>query len=189
MSKTHWNDSGQKEGVRNRDSKGHNGKEVRPTMPILPTEKKINKNAKIRAVLYMAFSMAVHFAGHEFARAPTNSMFTSDVLGFKSAAALPLAVGFVSPFSFLLLWVFARMLRKLGPHSALMRSTIGFSIFMLIIGLALRQIQGGKADSQENDNSKGGWRLLSKSLLFLLFIYQSSNVQFLYTQVTLQMFE
>eukprot|EP01083_Nonionella_stella_P204815 746355_1 len=167
-SKTQWNDSVQKEGVRNRDrtnkGKGRNATEIRQTMSTspspspspstsktmpsttvssekkAPTEMKM-KQAKFKATLYMAFSMAVHFAGHEFARAPTNSMFTSDVLGFKSAAALPLAVGFVSPFSFVLLWVFARMLKKSGPHYALMRSTIGFSVFMLIIGLALHHIQ------------------------------------------------
>ncbi len=66
---------------------------------------KISPKAKAKAVMYMSLSMAVHFAGHEFARAPTTSMFTSSDVGFQSAAALPLAVGFVSPFSIFLLWV------------------------------------------------------------------------------------
>lgn len=61
--------------------------------------------------------------------------------------------------------------------------------------MALHHIQGGKAHNHihihDADNNSGGGgggegeggrRLLSKCLLFLLFIYQSSNVQFLYTQ-------
>lgn len=53
----------------------------------------------------MSLCMAVHFAGHEMARGPTSSMFTSKGIGFQNAAALPLGVGFVSPFSVFLLWV------------------------------------------------------------------------------------
>ena len=55
--------------------------------------------------MHMSLCMAVHFSGHEFARGPTTSMFTSKEIGFSSAAALPLGIGFVSPFTLLVLWV------------------------------------------------------------------------------------
>lgn len=137
--------------------------------------RKITITPKAKAVMYMALSMAVHFAGHEFARAPTTSMFTSKDVGFQSAAALPLAVGFVSPFSVFLLWSFARMLRAYGPRYALIRSTVAFATFMFTIGLLLHQTH---LRVHQHDMSRN-W---SKYFIFCLFVYQSANVQFLYTQ-------
>lgn len=60
---------------------------------------------KAKAVLHMSLCMAVHFSGHELARGPTTSMFTSKEIGFQSAAALPLGLGLVSPFTIFVLWV------------------------------------------------------------------------------------
>lgn len=53
----------------------------------------------------MTLCMSIHFAGHEFLRSPTSAMFTSKEIGSESSAALPFAVGYVSPFSGIVLWV------------------------------------------------------------------------------------
>ena len=156
-----------------------------------------------RAVLYMTLAMATHFAGHEFARSPIMSMFTSSEMGFQSSAVLPLAVGFVSPFSILLLWLYTKMLHSKGPWFALIRSTLAGSSFLLFIGFALHFISiastvynTNRIDSQSHLNGLNNLNILnnltihhllnlqslSKYLLFAAFVFQSANVQFLYTQ-------
>mmetsp|Transcript_5122 Transcript_5122/g.9733 ORF Transcript_5122/g.9733 Transcript_5122/m.9733 type:complete len:513 (-) Transcript_5122:697-2235(-) len=146
---------------------------------------KIHENSKLQAVTYMALCMAIHFAGHEFARAPTSSLFTSKLLGFQSPSALPLAVGCVSPFSVILLNAFQSILEKYGPRRALSQSTIVYSIFLISVAILLKRL--GNQGINENSyimqwpsicDCKG----LVKTLLFSLFVYQSANVQFLYTQ-------
>ena len=60
---------------------------------------------KAQSVVCMTLASAIHFAGHEWVRSSTVTLFTSDQYGFTNPAALPLAVGCVSPFSVGLLWV------------------------------------------------------------------------------------
>ena len=60
---------------------------------------------KSRSVLSMAVASAMHFAGYEYARTGTLTLITSERAGFSSASIVPLAMGFVSPVSLLLLWV------------------------------------------------------------------------------------
>ena len=60
---------------------------------------------KAKAAIYMSICTAVHFSGHELARGPCTSMFTSKDIGFQSPAALPLCIGLVSPFTIIVLWV------------------------------------------------------------------------------------
>ena len=60
---------------------------------------------KAQSVFRMALASAIHFAGYEFARTGTLTLVTSERAGFSSASVVPLAMGFVSPISLLLLWV------------------------------------------------------------------------------------
>lgn len=135
---------------------------------------------KMKSVLYMSIAMAVHFAGHEWVRGPVTSMFTSKETGFSSAAALPFTVGCVSPFSALLLWSYSKMLNSYGPKLALIKSTIYGSSFLLFLGSSLH-ILSMKEDEVDNANEMHPIKW-AKFLLFGAFVFQSANVQFLYTQ-------
>eukprot|EP00551_Chaetoceros_affinis_P009265 CAMPEP_0203684830 /NCGR_PEP_ID=MMETSP0090-20130426/48236_1 /ASSEMBLY_ACC=CAM_ASM_001088 /TAXON_ID=426623 /ORGANISM="Chaetoceros affinis, Strain CCMP159" /LENGTH=482 /DNA_ID=CAMNT_0050554011 /DNA_START=647 /DNA_END=2092 /DNA_ORIENTATION=+ len=119
------------------------------------------------------------------------SMFNSKEMGFESSATLPLAVGFVSPFSMVLLWLFNRTLNRWGPRYALIQSTFMVSSFLFIIGLTLQYITSGSSHRLRQNNVESdvdvdadadGKHTISKYLLFAAFVYQSANVQFLYTQ-------
>ena len=76
---------------------------------------------RIKSVIYMTLAMSIHFAGHEFARSPIMSMFTSSEMGFQSHAILPLAVGCVSPFSVVLLLFYARNLKLRSKGGGILR--------------------------------------------------------------------
>jgi ATP/ADP translocase len=132
---------------------------------------------KVKSVMYMSISMAIHFGGHEFARGPVGSLFTSKDTGFISSAALPLTVGFVSPFSAFVLWTYSKMLNSYGPRLALVRSTLYGSSFLLFVGLALCYIT-----TYYNVSEDDYARNFTKYLLFGAYVFQSANVQFLYTQ-------
>lgn len=60
---------------------------------------------KARSVFSMAMASALHFSGYEFARAGTLTLLTSEKAGFSHSSVVPFALGCVSPFSLLLLWV------------------------------------------------------------------------------------
>ena len=159
---------------------------------------KKNQPQRTKSVFYMTLAMAIHFAGHEITRSPTMSMFTSQEMGFQSSAILPLAVGFVSPFSVLLLLSFSKNLQKFGPRYALSKSTLWGSGFMLFIGISLFYIKhypttaviskiittsSSSSLSSSSSSSSSSWNhIISKCLLFMAFVFQSANVQFLYTQ-------
>lgn len=70
-----------------------------------------NRSPKSRSVLSMALASAMHFAGYEYARTGTLTLITSERAGFSSASIVPLAMGFVSPISLLLLWVSSSIIR------------------------------------------------------------------------------
>mmetsp|Transcript_15056 Transcript_15056/g.18361 ORF Transcript_15056/g.18361 Transcript_15056/m.18361 type:complete len:545 (+) Transcript_15056:231-1865(+) len=148
------------------------------------------KKARTKSVIYMTLAMAVHFAGHEFLRSPTMSLFTSKEMGWQSSAVLPLAVGLVSPFSVFLLWTYTKSLQRFGPRYALTRSTTKGAIFMLVIGVSLYTINYQMTHIQNigaqrnNESMMDEFQIhsISKYLLFALFVFQSANVQFLYTQ-------
>ncbi len=92
-----------------------NENETKPDSPKQKAPKhRLNLAPKSKAVLHMSLCMAVHFAGHELARGPTNSMFTSKDIGFQSAAALPLGLGLVSPFTIFVLKVRSGFVCEIG---------------------------------------------------------------------------
>lgn len=134
---------------------------------------------KAKAVLHMSLCMGVHFSGHELARGPTSSMFTSKDIGFQNAAALPLCLGLVSPFTIIVLWFFSKMLHKFGPRYALVNSTLFGGSLLLFIGACLKYLTALPSTQYVGAMHS---RTITRGLLFLLFMFQSSNVQFLYTQ-------
>lgn len=141
---------------------------------------------KHKAVFYMSLCMGIHFSGHEFARAPITSLFTSKDIGFKNSAALPLAVGVVSPFSIIMLYIFKKVLQRHGPRYALMQSTLVYATSLLSVALALNyfttRIDGQQHIRTSNTIELLDTHMMTKSLLFAIFVFQSANVQFLYTQ-------
>lgn len=106
--------------------------------------------------------------------------------------------------------MFKKVLQSQGPLQALIQSTLVYSALLLFVALALRclttsasipAVIGGEI---RNENGSGSGNIkavkeaihltvagfgidiqphaLTKSLLFVIFVFQSANVQFLYTQ-------
>ena len=154
----------------------------------------------------MALTIAVHFAGYEFARSATMSLLTSKETGFHSPAVLPLGVGCVCPFSILLLFVSycvccltiwgiqqALHLRRLTPQRltttlyqsftrVLKRHGPRYALFQSTLICTLVLAIAAIVLFQINRRQIVRGRDVSKILLFFLFIFQSAYVQFLYTQ-------
>lgn len=123
------------------------------------------------ATIYMAWAMALHFGGYEFIRNSCLSLFTSSETGFSSAAAFPLANGLISPFSVLLLWGYSHKLEQAGPRVALRTTTACSIVFIVAVTAALHACQHA-----------GLPRSVSKALVGLAFLFQSSYQHLLYTQ-------
>lgn len=103
--------------------------------------------------------------------------------------------------------MFKKVLQSQGPLQALIQSTLVYSALLLFVALALRclttsasipAVIGGEIGGSGSGNIKAvkeaihltvaGFGIdiqphaLTKSLLFVIFVFQSANVQFLYTQ-------
>lgn len=73
--------------------------------PRPPTSGLLANKPKASSVFFMSAANALHFAGYELARNGGLALFTSARNGFTQPLAIPIAVGFVGPFSVILLWV------------------------------------------------------------------------------------
>ena len=169
-----------------------------------------------RAVLAMSLSLAIHLGGYELARAAVMALFTSDGLGFGKGgignqtdtendedsndnsqgevegglSALPMAVGFVSPFSVALLWFYAKTLDFGGPAYALRFHTLVCAMTQIlagwILGMLDQLLKTGMVGSSSSLSlvlsSSAGVKLLSQPLLFIIFVFQNAYVQLLYAQ-------
>lgn len=94
------------------------------------------------------------------------ALFTSDELGFGRSgggglSALPLAVGCVSPFSILVLWVYGRSLRW-GPARALRTHTLITSFVPIFCASVLKILE----------RSAAGERRWSQFIIFFAFVFQ-----------------
>lgn len=130
---------------------------------------------KARSVLSMALASATHFAGYEYARTGTLTLVTSERTGFSSSSVVPLATGCVSPFSLLLLWLYARKLDFSGPCTALRHCTIFYAAILFFGGIFLQSVDG----LLEPYNLYHG---ASRYFLFALFVLENCFVQLLFTQ-------
>jgi hypothetical protein len=149
-------------------------------------------NPRYRAVLWMSLSLTVHLAGYELSRAAVMALFTSDGLGFDNGgggglSALPMAVGFVSPFSIGLLWFYGTTLDRGGPSYALRTHTLICAGCQIASGWALKAFDDRLLSIPDDDEFSARaitdvtaqW---SRALLFLLFVFQNAYVQLLYNQ-------
>jgi ATP/ADP translocase len=132
------------------------------------------------ACLYMALAMALHFGGYEFARSSALALLTSKENGFGgSAAAFPLAMALVSPFSVILLMLYGNVLDKSGPKVALRQSTLGSILTLLTAGLGLLLVANGPSTTADAVMGSMWW---SKLLVGLTFVFQNSYAHLLYAQ-------
>jgi len=129
---------------------------------------------KGRAVIYMAIAMSIHYLGYSFARPSTIAIFTSFKTGYKSLAAFPLAMAFVSPVSLLLLMAYNRALNNYGPKGALTCSTLGSASVLILAALSIRTL---------HDSTKVLFGVpLVKYVSGPLFIFRESYVQLITSQ-------
>ena len=83
------------------------------------------------------------------------------------------------------------MLSRKGPKYALVKSTLSGGSFLLFVACSLQYLTGGNFHQHHDGEAIDGGqivfmgidsRVVTKTLLFALFVFQSANVQFLYTQ-------
>jgi hypothetical protein len=133
------------------------------------------RSPKGEAVLLMALASATHYAGYEFARNAVLALFTSNQTGFRSSAAMPLAVGCISPMSIVLLWLYTRLLNHGGPRYAVRSSTLLCFAIMACAGLMLNTVGDCVEESLVCQH-------LSRGISFAMIVIQSSFVQLLSVQ-------
>ena len=133
------------------------------------------RSPKGEAVLLMALASATHYAGYEWARNAVLALFTSERTGFRSSAAMPLAVGCISPVSIGLLWLYTKLLNRGGPRYAIRNSTLICFAIMTTAGLILNAVNRCVDESLVCQQ-------VSRNLSFAMIVIQSSFVQLLGVQ-------
>ncbi|KAL7572100.1 hypothetical protein ACA910_001739 [Epithemia clementina (nom. ined.)] len=129
-----------------------------------------------KAVFLMAIAMACHYLGYSLARPVTVALFTSASTGYAGfAAAFPLAMAFVSPFSILLLMLYGNLLDKFGPGGALLHSTTLCAVTVMIAAIAI-------AVFSQTKTMLFGKIPAAKLISGPLFIFRESYVQLLTSQ-------
>lgn len=129
---------------------------------------------KIRAVLCMAVAMSLHYLGYSFARPSTIALFTSSKTGYKSPAAFPLAMAFVSPVSLVLLMGYTKLLDQFGPRGALTRTTLSSASVLFVAATCILTLQ-------DSDISLFSVPLV-KYIAGPLFVFRESYVQLITSQ-------
>ena len=128
-----------------------------------------------KAVTFMAIAMACHYLGYSLARPVTVALFTSETTGYAGfAAAFPLAMAFVSPFSILLLMLYGNLLDTFGPGGALLQSTTLCAVTVIAAAM-------GIAVFSRTKTLLFGIRA-AKLISGPLFIFRESYVQLLTSQ-------
>lgn len=133
------------------------------------------RSPKGEATLLMAAASALHYAGYEWARNAVLALFTSERTGFRSSAAMPLAVGCISPVSIGLLWLYTRLLKRGGPRYAVRTSTLLCFATISVGGLMLNTFSACVDESSVCQH-------LSRVISFAMIVIQSSFVQLLSVQ-------
>ena len=145
---------------------------------------------RTKAIVSMAISSSLHFAGYEFARSSMMALFTSSKTGFVNPAALPFNVVCVTPFSYFLLQKYTQRLQKNGPRRTLFYSTIAFAILLglgaFIIQLLERNLTTSSSSSsdsygEENNRIIMIIKMALQATIFLLQVCGSGFVQLLTT--------
>jgi len=134
---------------------------------------------KDHAAIYMSLAMAVNFFGYEFGRSGVLTLFTSPVNGFGSTTAYSIAMSCVSPLSFSLVVWYGKLLDTHGPRQALHYTSLSCALVMLICGILVHIL---KQQSSEETNILLWGLSLRKMVIWILFVFQHSYVQLLYSQ-------
>ena len=182
------------------DSEEHNRGDSNRACFIKHRDINLIRSKRFQAVISMSCSLAIHLGGYELSRASVMALFTSDGLGFgKSSSsnsegglsALPMAVGFVSPFSIALLWFYGKTLSHGGPRYALRVHTMICAAAQIMCGLILGSLNQ-LIRMKTNENAETIVRGLlfgvkepstfSKPILFIIFVFQNAYVQLIYNQ-------
>lgn len=128
-------------------------------------------SVKDHAAIYMSLAMAVHFFGYEFGRSGALTLFTSPVNGFQSSAAYSVALTCVSPLSFLLVMWYGRILDNHGSREALRRTSLTCALVIFICGILVYVFR-----------HSGNNIIPHKVVIWIIFVFQHSYSQLLYTQ-------
>ena len=182
------------------DSEEHNRGDSNRACFIKHRDINLIRSKRFQAVISMSCSLAIHLGGYELSRASVMALFTSDGLGFgKSSSsnsegglsALPMAVGFVSPFSIALLWFYGKTLSHGGPRYALRVHTMICAAAQIMCGLILGSLNQ-LIRMKTNENAETIVRGLlfgvkepstfSQPILFIIFVFQNAYVQLIYNQ-------
>eukprot|EP00978_Attheya_sp_CCMP212_P046474 scaffold394564_cov51-Attheya_sp.AAC.2 len=134
---------------------------------------RIRENPVALSILSMTTAMALHFFGYEFARSGSLTLFTSEGTGFSGTSAFPLAMACVSPSSVLLLMLYGRQLDQNGPRTTLRVTSLFSAALLSISGVAIRLL---------SNSSDAGSLLLSRCIVWVLFVFQNCYATLLYTQ-------
>lgn len=134
---------------------------------------RIRENPVALSILSMTTAMAMHFFGYEFARSGSLTLFTSEGTGFSGTSAFPLAMACVSPSSVLLLMLYGRQLDQNGPRATLRVTSLFSAALLSISGVAIRLL---------SNSSDAGSLLLSRCIVWVLFVFQNCYATLLYTQ-------
>jgi ATP/ADP translocase len=122
----------------------------------------------------MAIAMSLHYLGYSLARPSTIAIFTSLKTGYKSPAAFPFAMAFVSPLSLLLLMGYAGLLENHGPRGALSRTTFLCASVLFLAAVCVHLLQ---------DSSLTLFSVpLVKYISGPLFVFRESYVQLITSQ-------
>jgi ATP/ADP translocase len=143
-----------------------------------------------RAVLSMALAMAIHFAGYEFARNTSLSLFTSNKIGFgSSSSSISFAMACVTPFSMLLLMWYGQELENHGPRVALKNTTIFCTLAIVTAGLSIHvmeQTNTGFAPLNWRQSHRpwlAGVQIVPvKIIVWLMYLIQNSYAHLVYQQ-------
>lgn len=144
------------------------------------------ENPRVKSILYMSLSMALHYSGYEFTRNSILSLFTSQKTGFTSSSALPIATAYVAPFSFILVYVLYGMnIETKGPKYTLKLSTLCCSLTLIAASMILHSF----LDLNEAQNNAKAARIRImhqeidvKYFTFFLYLFQNSYCSLLHTQ-------
>jgi hypothetical protein len=143
---------------------------------------KPNRYVRTQVILEMAMASALHFAGFELARNGTIALFTSDRTGFSSPSAAPLSTVCVTPFSFLLLWVYTKSFHQRGPRQSLRYSALLFALLVAVGAFVIQSLEK-HLDYNNDQNSNPYWaKFAVQATVFLLNVIENGFVQLLATQ-------
>jgi hypothetical protein len=136
-----------------------------------------------KSVLYMAIAMSLHYLSYSIARPSTIALFTSAKTGFAgNKAAFPLAMAFISPASLSLLFLYSKILGKVGPKGAIRQTTFIVASVLWVSSAFIYFLSRGVFGSLSISLFGIAKIPVLQFLVGALFIFRESYVQLLTSQ-------